>query len=126
MTAGSKVTLTLKYAAKPGSAPLYATVFNLASDGTVQVLYPLTAEDGDGRLGPNGDLPLLENAVVPPYGTDHVIALVVPQKPTAFRNLLRSIDNQRSGAQVVAPIKQLLAAANGGGSLSIGEVYTGE
>lgn len=103
----------------------YATVFNVASDGTVQRLYPMTASDGDGRLAPGQSLPILESQVIAPFGADHVVALVTPQPPTQFRALLRTIENQRGAGRLVAPIKDLLASSGGQGSLSIGELYTG-
>lgn len=120
---GEHVDLTLQYDAGAASAaPLYATVFNLASDGTVQALYPVSSEDGDGRLGPDGTLPLVATQVTAPYGADHVVALVTGQPPTALRALVRSINNQRLAARVVEPVRQLLA---GGGGLSINELFTG-
>ena len=124
--AGEKVSLVLHYGhtnAPHPDAPLYATIFNLAADGTVQVLYPLTAADGDGQLAPGGTMPLIQNRVVAPFGTDHVVALVLPHPPTDFRALLHSSDGQRLATRAVAPVRDLLLAAGGG--LSIGEVYTG-
>ena len=103
----------------------YATVFNVASDGTVQRLYPVDASDGDGRLVAGQSLPVLESQVIAPYGADHVIALVTPQPPQALRLLLRTVENQRAAARLVAPIRELLARDGGQASLSIGELYTG-
>jgi hypothetical protein len=121
--AGAKLDIDLRYTAGgTKDTPGYATIFNLASDGTVQRLYPITDDDGDGRLGPGGKLPLVENRSVAPYGTDHIVALVVPTPPVALRAMLRSIDGQRLAVRVAGPIRDLLA---GGGGLSIGEIYTG-
>ncbi|GGZ10178.1 caspase family protein [Novosphingobium colocasiae] len=120
---GEHVDLALQYDGGAAStAPLYATVFNLASDGTVQTLYPASPQDGEGRLGPDGTLPVVSTAAVAPYGADHVVALVTAQPPTALRTLLASIDNQRLAARVVEPVRQVLA---GGGGLSINELFTG-
>lgn len=105
--------------------PSYATVFNVASDGTVQRLFPVDASDGDGRLAPGQSLPVLESQVIAPYGADHVVALVTPQPPQALRLLLRTVENQRAAARLVAPIRALLAKGGGQASLSIGELYTG-
>lgn len=125
---GAPVTLTLMQA-EPGAAGTpgdrYATVFNVASDGTVQRLYPIGASDGVGKLAPGQSLPIIENVVTPPYGADHVVALVTPQPPDKLRLLLRTIDNQRAADRLVAPIKALLAATPGQASLSVGELYTG-
>jgi hypothetical protein len=120
---GAKVAIDLRYNGKTGASAGYATIFNLASDGTVQRLYPLTDDDGDGQLGPGGTLPLFQNTAVAPFGTDHVVALVLSQPPVALRAMLRSIDGQRLATRVVAPIRDLLAHD---GVLSIGELYTGQ
>jgi hypothetical protein len=121
----ANVTIALQQSADGGGPPLYATIFNLASDGTVQRLYPL-ADDGDGLLGKPGGLPAFENRAVAPYGADHVVALLTPDNPVAFRALLRGVDNQRAAGQLVAPIKEALSKAAGKGALSIGELYTGK
>jgi len=123
---GAPVTLALDQTGGPAQAGArYATVFNVASDGTVQRLYPTAPSDGDGRLAPGQSLPILETQVIPPYGTDHVVALVTPAPPEQFRLLLRTIDNQRAAARLVGPIKDILAKTPGQASLSIGELYTG-
>jgi len=116
--------VSLSYEGKAGAAG-YATVFDLASDGTVQVLYPTAAEDGDGKLGENGSLSVFRSRVVPPYGADHVIALVTPTAPAALRALLRTLDNQRAPLQAVDQLRTLLGAAPGQATLSIAEIYTG-
>jgi hypothetical protein len=117
--------VSLSYEGRAGAAG-YATVFDLASDGTVQVLYPTAAEDGDGRLGENGSLSVFHSRVVPPYGADHVIALVTPTAPAALRALLRTLDNQRAPLQTIDQIRRLLAAVPGQTTLSIAEIYTGK
>lgn len=110
----------------PAAARRYATVFNIASDGTVQRLFPVATSDGDGELAMGQSLPLLESQVIPPFGADHVVALVTPQPPDDFRLLLRTVENQRAAARLVAPIRDLLARSAGRASLSIGELYTGD
>ncbi len=108
---------------RPVAGARYATVFNLASDGTVQPLYPLDG-DGDGRLS-GFQLPVLDTAAVEPYGTDHVVALVTPTPPIAFRQQLRVTSGQRGAGRLVAPMRALLVDAGRQGALSIGEIYTG-
>lgn len=122
---GAPVTLALQADGQRVAAPQYATVFNIASDGTVQRLFPVAPSDGDGRLAPGQSLPVLESQVIAPYGADHVVALVTPQPPEAFRVLLRTVENQRAANWLVAPIRELLAKSPGHASLSIGELYTG-
>lgn len=122
---GQTVSIDLQLSAM-AAAPRFLTMFNLASDGTVQTLFPL-ASDKDGQIagGAGNGFARIENAVVPPFGTDHVIALLTPQPPAAFRALLRSSENQRGAGRLVGPIKALLSQAGASGALSIGELYTG-
>jgi len=123
--AGAKVDLTLTTPVTgQGAGPRFVTVFDLASDGTVQVLYPL-AEDGEGRMPAGGALPVLATEAVEPFGADHVVALITPRRPDAFRDLLRTVGGSRGSARLVEPLRQELAAAAGQGALSVGELYTG-
>ena len=103
---GATVTVSLRHAG-PAIARSYATIFNLASDGTVQLLYPVAA-DGDG-----------------PYGADHVVAVVTPGAPQPLRALLRTLDNQPAAAQIVEPVRKLIADPSQHGSISIAEIYSG-
>lgn len=125
---GAPVTLALAQS-QPGqgvaAGPRYATIFNIASDGTIQRLFPVAASDGDGALAAGQSLPVLDSQVIPPFGADHVVALVTPQPPQDFRLLLRTVENQRAAARLVEPIRALLAKAGGQAGLSIGELYTG-
>ena len=102
---------------------LYATVFNLASDGTVQMLYPL-APDGDGIVRDEGQTLVLETEVAPPFGTDHVVALTTPTAPTQLRAVARTLDGTRAADALLEPIRKTLIQAKGAGSLSISEIYT--
>ena len=102
-----------------------ATVFNLASDGTIQPLYPLAEHDADGPLDAPGGLPLVETMVVPPFGADHVVAVVSAGDPAELRGLVRALDGQRGAGKLTDAVKRLLAADAGHASLSIGEIYSG-
>lgn len=108
-----------------GGGGAYATVFNLASDGTVQTLYPVAETDGEGRLAAGGTLPLVETLVTPPFGADHVVAVVTERTPDELRALTRSLDGQRGAGKLVDAIRRALGAEPGRASLSIGEVYSG-
>lgn len=121
--AGDRVRISLD--AAPTAGTRYVTVFDLASDGTVQRLYPLDA-DGDGRVLPGERLSVFDSRVVAPFGTDHVIALLTASPPGAVRDLLRTADNQRAAARIVPTLRAALAIGGAGASLSIGELYTGE
>lgn len=121
--AGERVELAV--AAQTAGKTGYATVFNLASDGTVQKLFPLP-EDGDGRLPANGaPLAVLSTKAIEPYGADHVVALVTPERPDAFRRLLDTVDGKRSSAQLTAAIREELRKSGPNSALSVGELYTG-
>jgi len=124
---GASVMIAIRHDKSPATAmqPRYLTLFDIAADGTVQTLYPL-AHDGAGLLGNEAEMPLIENQVVAPFGADHVIAVVTPTDPTILRGMLRSTENQRAAERLVGPIKDALASARGQGSLSIGELYTGD
>lgn len=123
---GSTVTLSLEAGAKAGQAPLYATVFDLASDGTVQLLYPVDAVDGEGKLDGTSPKPVLQNQVVAPFGADHVVAVVSEQRPDALRTRLGTVNGQRAAATLIEPIRALLASGPGRTGLSIAEIYTGD
>lgn len=120
---GTPVTVSIART-QSGGDRRFATVFNLASDGTVQLLYPL-APDGDGVLPDKGDLAVLESAIVAPFGLDHVVALTGPSNMAALRAALRSADNQRAAGRLVSLIRAELALSRGQGSLGIAELYTG-
>ncbi len=126
-TPGASVKLNLTQPAREGrvAGRRYATIFNLASDGTVQLLYPL-ASDGEGALPLSGELTIFETIVVPPYGVDHVVAIATPQMPSELRAALRTIDGRRGSRGLVSLIRGDLKRAKGMGSLSIAELYTGE
>lgn len=107
------------------AAARYATVLDLASDGTVQLLYPL-ASDGIGRLPGDGTLTVLDSKVVPPFGTDHVVVVTTPTEPAALRALARSLDGRRGASALIGAVRSTLRDARGAGSLSIAELYTGQ
>lgn len=119
-------TVTLSLEAETKAAPLYATVFDLASDGTVQLLYPVDAVDGEGKLDGSAPKPVMQNLVTAPFGADHIVALVSERRPDALREVLGSVAGQRASGRLVEPIRALLADGQGRTGLSIAEIYTGE
>lgn len=122
---GATVNVALKFDGRDDlSKPAFATIFNLASDGTVQLLYPAEEADGNGVLNGSGTLPLLENRVVPPFGADHIVAVMSREDQGELRARLRTMNNQRAAGRVVAPIRKLLDGKGSG--LSVAEIYTGE
>lgn len=127
-TAGEHVTVAvvpsplIKVVAAP-PAPAFVTIFNLASDGRVQTLYPVAAEDGDGRMPPHAALPVLTTEVVAPFGADHLMALFTAERPDDFRALLRTVEGSRGSGRLVSAAKRELAKP--GAALSMGELFTG-
>ena len=112
-------------AGSTGASPGYATIFNLAADGTVQVLYPIAPADGEGAVAASGELPVMEASAVAPFGADHVVAIVTRETPAQFRALLRTLDGQPGAGKLVEPIRTLLAR-DSQASLSIAQLYTGK
>jgi hypothetical protein len=121
--AGTTVKLTLSRTER-SAGTRYATVFNLASDGTVQLLYPLAGE-GDGAFSARDTVSILETSVVAPYGVDHIVAVATPEIPTQLRAALRTADGSRAAGRLLGLIRAELKKAKGRGSLSIAEIYTG-
>lgn len=119
---GAPIQLALERTRRSGSG-LHATIFNLASDGTVQLIYPLDA-DGAGMLDSASRQALLETQVVPPFGVDHLVALATPEAPEALRAALRNADGQRAPGGLANLVRSELKRARGRSSLSIAELYT--
>lgn len=103
--------------------PQFATVFNLAADGTVQLLFPLMS-DGAGMIGEGQDVAVLENRVVAPFGVDHIVALATPDRPQNLQDLLRTLDGRPVVPGLVDQIKDILRRSRGAGSVSMLEIYT--
>lgn len=120
---GTKVTISVAQTGRRKERR-YATVFNIASDGTVQLLYPL-APDGAGMLPEKGDLPVLESGIVPPFGLDHIVSLTAPNDMAALRAALSAADGQRAAGRLISLVRAELKLARGKGSLGIAELYTG-
>ncbi len=69
----------------------YLTLFNLASDGTVQFLYPLKK---DTKTVP-GNRPFTKDTYIrAPFGADHLVAIVTPQEPATLQTQLRGLNNR--------------------------------
>ena len=77
------------------------------------------------KIAADGKLTVLETRVVPPFGTDHVIAVTTPTDPVDLRALLRSLDGRRGSVTLSGAIRTVLREARGAGSLSIAELYSG-
>jgi hypothetical protein len=103
----------------------YLTAFNLASDGTVQMLYPLAGE-GEGLMGAGQSrVVMARTKAVPPYGVDNVVAIVTPAEPKALRAALRRIDGKRDAMVAAGLVRDELDQAKGQAAMALGELYTG-
>lgn len=69
----------------PNKDMRYLTLFNVASDGTLQYLHPLSAS-GDDPVGPNGFL--VRFRVTPPTGADQLVSIFCGRPPLDLRNVL--------------------------------------
>jgi uncharacterized caspase-like protein len=92
------------------------TLFDLASDGTVQFLYPLnTADHRDDLAIESGKPYSLPLKVSPPFGADNLVAILSAEPLTALHAVLQDADGK--------PATQLgakLSAALSGKSYQIG------
>jgi hypothetical protein len=102
----------------------YLTVVNLASDGEVQLLFPLK-EDGAGQLS-TGARQIMETEVVEPYGADQIIAIASKERPDVLRRTLSTMNGARAAPILAEAVRAELAKGADKASLSIGELYTGE
>jgi hypothetical protein len=103
----------------------YLTAFNLASDGTVQMLYPLDG-DGEGRMKPGDDrVSLTRTKAAPPFGVDNVVAVASAAPPRALRSALSRMNGKREAAAAAAAVRDELDQARGKAALALGELYTG-
>lgn len=68
------------------------TVFNLASDGTINFLYPKNAGDLPKVSGDYRNERFTE--ITSPFGADHLIAVATSEVPAALQGLLKKYDGQ--------------------------------
>lgn len=103
----------------------YLTAFNLASDGTVQMLYPLDG-DGNGQMvAGQSRVVMARTKAVPPFGVDNVVAIVTPNEPTVLRAALKRIDGKRDAMVASGLVRDELDQAKGQAAMALGELYTG-
>lgn len=112
---GSQMTVTLER-----SPHRRLTLFNLASDGTVQFLAP--APQSPNRLY-SGDLPAgrpfeFPVRVTPPYGADHLVALTSQNGLPRLELVLARLNGKRSAAE----LRRELAGALKGVKYRLGTV----
>ncbi len=102
--AGDKISFAIE-----GHGQAYFTLFDLASDGTVNFIYPLaTAGVRDPLEIPLGrpyTVPLVVDA---PYGADHLVAIASAEPLSELHKTLKAIENKPSARDLEAVLlKQL-------------------
>lgn len=105
-------------------AASYLTAFNLAGDGTVQMLFPLEG-DGDGRMVEGQTrVVMARTKAAPPFGVDNVVAVATPEAPAVLRAALKRMDGKREAMAAAGAVQDELAQAKGQAALGLGELYT--
>ena len=108
-----------------GDSGAFLTAFNLASDGTVQMLYPLDG-DGVGEMGAGRTRVVLgRTKAVAPFGVDNVVAIATPNDPKVLRAALKRIDGKREAMVASGLVHDELDQAKGKAALALGVRYTG-
>ncbi|MFZ5718057.1 MAG: caspase family protein [Pseudomonadota bacterium] len=103
----------------------WLTAFNLAGDGTVQMLFPLDG-DGDGRMVEGQTrVVMARTKAAPPFGVDNVVAVVTPGEPTLLRAALKRMDGKREAMAAATLVREELDSAKGQAAMALGELYTG-
>jgi Caspase domain len=92
-------------------------LFNIASDGTVQLLYPI-ASDSAVVQDPEFRFPV---RVRPPFGSDQLIAVTSQQRMPALEQALQQLNRKRSAIQMV---KMLQRYAPGDARIGSAGVFT--
>jgi hypothetical protein len=78
-------------------------LFNIAGDGTVQLLYPVGS---DPRLTDKAEF-ALKLRVQEPFGADQIVAITSRQRMTALEDALAQLDGRRAATQAVAMMQKL-------------------
>lgn len=118
---GENVDLAVVYK----GAAAYLTAFNLAGDGTVQMLYPLDG-DGDGKMaGGEARVVLARTKATTPFGVDNVVAIATPTEPKLLRSALNRVNGKPEPMVAAGAIRDELEQAKGRAAMSLGELYTG-
>lgn len=101
----------------------YLTIFDIAGDGTVQVLFPRRSRPAEASALDPGFAPAPEARVQQPFGADHVIAIATSDDPTELRTGLFALE----GRQAASDALRLIETASSGTDHAIGMagLYTG-
>ena len=91
----------------------YFVMFNIAGDGTVQVLYPCRGQGGscgknkDSPTVPRGKEYQLELQAVAPFGADHAITVSSARLPSDLLAALDGVDGQKDPLTAIEALTRL-------------------
>lgn len=95
----------------------HLTLFNLAADGTISLLYPVPAFQDPSSIAPH-DRINLPVGITAPYGADHVVAIETDRPALALRHGLTRLDGSRNVSELWDLIRQ------SGGRLALFPFFT--
>jgi len=85
----------------------HLTAFNIAADGTVQMLYPAAPGEKGQCPNPADDRWTCTLAVGPPFGADTIVALATSKDTSAFVGWLRAHHAKRDAALLPAELSRI-------------------
>lgn len=110
-TLGSKLHIVIK---QPEVAPRtgYLTIFNLASRGEVQYVFPSEQSVANGEdvvFQTEREMTLGPATVEEPIGADHLIAILSAERPDGLRQVLRGLNGLKSAPAVLSMLGEHFA-----------------
>jgi hypothetical protein len=94
-----------------GGTRRYLTLFNLAPNGRVELLAPISdAEAEEDWRGEQRTLRLL--VADPPFGAEHLVAILTDERPSALQAALRNMVTPSDAAGLAALLIELLGAGD--------------
>lgn len=84
----------------------YLTIFGITGDGTIQYLYPVstdspTIDDGFGFA--------VRFQVTPPFGADHIVAIVTPDQPEILQRALARSSGERAAYAIESALGRIFS-----------------
>ncbi|WP_244605809.1 DUF4384 domain-containing protein [Methylocella tundrae] len=91
-------------------------LFNLAGDGTVQLLYPQNESEAELMNKPEYRLPI---KVRGPFGADQIVAITAPERMPQLEQALGKLNARRTAGQLVRILSQYADAGMRLGSVGV-------
>ena len=108
-----------------GRKTSHVVLFNIASDGTLNLLYPLTDHGDPAEL--SADQPVgLPLVVVPPFGAEHIFAIETDVEATGMMAALKALDGVSNVRTVWNELGFAIAGLGGGVEVSVFPFHTAE